>query len=189
MSESSWAERLRAGDGAAFDELAEQHGQRLHAVARNVVGCSETAAEVVQDVLFRLWRDRESLIIREHVAGYLARAVRNRALDQVKRQRVESRWREQELREVERDQVERVSRGAHDGVPAEAWDHAIHEALDQLPARRREAVLLRWRDGLSYDEIARRLQISVKTVENQIGRGLKALRATLGGAGGAQGAA
>jgi RNA polymerase sigma-70 factor (ECF subfamily) len=176
----SWAERLRAGDGAAFDELAEQHGQRLRAVARHVVGCSETAAEVVQDVLFRLWKDRESLVIREHVGGYLARAVRNRALDQVKRQRVESRWREQELLEVERDHVARLTHGAHDGSQVDGWDRAVREALDQLPARRREAVLLRWRDGLSYDEIARRLEISVKTVENQIGRALKTLRETLG---------
>ena len=76
----------------SFDAIALEHGDRLRAVARRVVGCDETAAELVQDGLFRVWRDRASITIREHLGGYLARAVRNRALDHIKRRRLEARW-------------------------------------------------------------------------------------------------
>jgi RNA polymerase sigma-70 factor (ECF subfamily) len=55
----------------------------------------------------------------------------------------------------------------------------VEAALETLPERRRAILLLRLREGLSYEEIARRLGISIKTVENQIGRGLKTLRTVL----------
>ena len=62
---------------------------------------------------------------------------------------------------------------------ADEWDHTVLDAVAALPPKRREAILLRWRDGLSHREIARALGVSVKTVENQIGRGLKTLREAL----------
>jgi RNA polymerase sigma-70 factor (ECF subfamily) len=110
--------------------------------------------------------------------------VRNRALDHLKRRRIESRWLEQELIEVEWAHTQRLA-DRTDGVVIEEWGAAVREALQRLPERRRQAVLLRWRDGLSYEEIARSLHVSVKTVENQIGRGLKTLREALRGSGGA----
>ena len=175
MSPGSMVKRLRAGERSAFDEIAALHGQALRATARRLLGCPETAAEVVQDVLFRLWRDREELTVREHLAGYLRRAVRNRALDQIKRRRIESRWLERETMELARHQT------APEGSDhADDREHAIARALEELPPKRRQAVILRWRDGLSYQEIADRLAISVKTVENQLGRALKTLRAAVG---------
>lgn len=163
----------------SLDEIARLHGTRLRAVAERVVGCSETAAEVVQDVFLRLWRDRETLEIRDHLAGYLARAVRNRALDLRKRRRLESRWLERETAEAERAEMERILAGSF-GAGEDDRGQLVARALDRLPAKRREVMLYRWRDGLAYGEIAGRLGVSVKTVENQVNRGLKALRETLG---------
>jgi RNA polymerase sigma-70 factor (ECF subfamily) len=163
---------------AEFDALARIHGPRLRTVALRVTRCHEAAAEVVQDVFLRLWRDRQSLEIREHLAGYLATAVRNRAIDLARRRRRESRWIERESAEREQAESERI-RGDAGAVP-EFVVAGLAAALATLPAKRREIMLLRWRDELSYADIARRLGISAKTVENQISRGLKALRASLG---------
>lgn len=172
-------QRLQDSDRTAFDEIVRSHDARLRAVAHRVVGCPDTAAEVVQDVFFRLWRDRETIEIRDHLGGYLARAVRNRALDRQKRLRLEYRWLERELIEVERAEVERVAGSITDSAASDR-SVLVAQALDQLPSRRREIMLLRWRDGLSYNEIASRLGLSAKTVENQISRGLKTLREALG---------
>lgn len=179
MSEDSLLQRLQDSDRTAFDEIVRSHDTRLRAVAHRVVGCPDTAAEVVQDVFFRLWRDRETIEIRDHLGGYLARAVRNRALDRQKRLRLEYRWLEREVMERERAEVERIAGSVSDS-PNPDRGTQLMQALDQLPERRREIMLLRWRDGLSYAEIASRLDLSAKTVENQISRGLKTLRAMLG---------
>jgi RNA polymerase sigma-19 factor, ECF subfamily len=175
MNPSAELVRLRSGDRIAFDQIAKEHGAGLEAVARRVLRCSENAAEVVQDVLFRLWRDRERLAIEGPIGPYLRRAVRNRALDQLKRRRVESRWREREVLE----QTGSVGRPADQDHSAD-WDRAVLSALGDLPVKRRQAILLRWCHDLSYQEIADRLCVSVKTIENQIGRGLKSLRTALG---------
>lgn len=172
-------QRLQDSDRTAFDEIVRNHDARLRAVAHRVVGCPDTAAEVVQDVFFRLWRDRNTIEIRDHLGGYLARAVRNRALDRQKRLRLEYRWLEREVVETEQAEVERISGALTDSGSHDRGGQLL-QALEQLPARRREIMLLRWRDGLSYAEIASRLGLSAKTVENQISRGLKTLREVLG---------
>jgi RNA polymerase sigma-70 factor (ECF subfamily) len=172
MTTASVLARLRSGDHRAFDELARDHRADLEAVARRVIRCSEIAADIVQDVLYRLWRDRERLVIEGPLHPYLRRAVRNRALDQVKRHRVESKWRAREL-------IERTGAVSPAREDTGDWDQAIVKALGELPARRRQAILLRWCHDLSYQEIATRLGVSVKTIENQIGRGLKTLRIAL----------
>src|SRR2546428_834584 len=56
----------------------------------------------------------------------------------------------------------------------------LEQALDQLPERRRQVFLLRWKEGKSYHEIARLLGVSPKTVENQMTHALRALRRLLG---------
>lgn len=171
-------QRLQDSDRTAFDEIVRSHDARLRAVAHRVVGCPDTAAEVVQDVFFRLWRDRSTIEIRDHLGGYLARAVRNRALDRQKRLRLEYRWLEREVMETEQAEIERITGSLTDSAGHDRSSQLML-ALDQLPERRREIMLLRWREGLSYNEIASRLGLSVKTVENQISRGLKTLRALL----------
>ncbi len=130
MTLTSVVARLRSGDHRAFDELAREHRADLEAVARRMIRCSEIAADIVQDVLYRLWRDRDRLVIEGPLRPYLRRAVRNRALDQVKRHRVETQWRARELVE----QADAVS-PARDDLPG--WDQALVRALGELPAKRR----------------------------------------------------
>jgi RNA polymerase sigma-70 factor (ECF subfamily) len=60
-------------------------------------------------------------------------------------------------------------------------DATIERAIGELPVRRREVFLLRFTEGLSYDAIAKRLGVATKTVETQIARGLKHVRASLEG--------
>jgi RNA polymerase sigma-70 factor (ECF subfamily) len=180
VTEAPVLRQLGLSDPSAFDEISRRHGTRLKTVAERVVRCSETAAEVVQDVLLRVWRDRASIEIRGHLGGYLARAVRNRALDLHKRHRLESRWLEREtaaVGQVERERIQAPLLGAPED--REDREERLALAVDRLPGKRREVILLRWRDDLSYADIARRLGISAKTVETQINRGLRALRASL----------
>jgi RNA polymerase sigma-70 factor (ECF subfamily) len=169
------AARLKAGDDLAFQELVTAETDRLRRSAERIVQCRETAAEIVQEVFYRMWKGREELTLHGPLGHYLIRAVRNRALDHLKRLRVESRWQVQTEQEV----TLWLDRSGEETSDLSETLAEVEAALETLPERRRAILLLRLREGLSYEEIARRLGISIKTVENQIGRGLKTLRTVL----------
>jgi RNA polymerase sigma-70 factor (ECF subfamily) len=171
------AERIRRGDAGAFEALFREHHAGLCRFAEGYVRDSAIAEELVQDVFFELWRGRAGWELRATVRAYLFGAVRNRALNHLKRASRERGW------------LARLGREADPSDPSPAPDRAAAEseaaaavarAVSRLPERARMVVELRWRHGLRHGEIAEVMGISVKGVENQLGRALKALRATLG---------
>lgn len=173
--------RIRAGDQAAFEVVFQAYTRQLCAFAYRYVGSHETAAELVQDVFLWIWRQRMSWEVRGTLRSYLYRAVRNRALDVVRHQAIERRW--AETAEAEHRHGASLGRGAAspDRVLEEKMlDSALNVALADVPERRRQIFLLRWKHGLSYAEIGAQLAISQKTVENQVARVLRFLRCRLG---------
>jgi RNA polymerase sigma-19 factor, ECF subfamily len=159
-----------------FDELVRTHYGRLCNFAYRFVGSRDVAEDIVQDVLARLWRNREEFDPRDPLA-YLYQAVRNQAVSYRRQQGVRERWSAHAADEIER-------RPGEDGLSrVEAADlaTALARAVDQLPERCRLIFTMSREQGLSYAEIAKILGISIKTVETQMGRALKALRSRLAG--------
>jgi RNA polymerase sigma-70 factor (ECF subfamily) len=150
----------------------------LRAFALEYVKSREIAVEVVHDVFLRIWQRRERLDIRESFKAYIYRATRNRALDVVKRDALERRYVEEALLE---------SVAGESFAPASAQklleQHDLAAAMERVvgefPERRRMVFTLRWKSGLRHEEIAELMGISTKTVENQITRALRELRARL----------
>lgn len=165
--------RLRDGDEAAFEAVFRAYAEPLCAFAVRYVGSRDVAADLVQDVFLWIWRNRAEWTIQGSLKAYLYRAVRNRALGVVRHHRIERRWAEESTRDK-----------SASGVPAPASGDetrdeqlaALERAVAALPSRRRQVFLLRWRDELSYAEIAEVMATSVKTVENQMARALRAIR-------------
>jgi RNA polymerase sigma-70 factor (ECF subfamily) len=169
---------VRAGDAAAFESIFRTYAPKLGAFAGRFIGSSEIGAELVQDVFLRVWRDRAAWDVQGTLKAYLFSAVRNRALDYLKHATVESRWAEQARRD---EVVASVPvQLAPDSAAMEDLSVALNRALDGLPERRRLAFLLRFKEGMSYAEIAQLMGTTTKTVENQIARALRMLRARLG---------
>jgi len=165
--------RLRAGDAAAFDAIFRARYATLVGVAERMLRDRAVAEELVQEVLLNLWRRREALAPDEALGPYLVRATRNRALNHLRHLHVER-----------RDAVhaagptEAPAAGAAHVVAAELA-RAVGAAVAELPPRCREVFTLSRGRGLSYAEIAAALDISVKTVEAQMGRALRTLRERL----------
>ena len=81
--------------------------------------------------------------------------------------------------QVSADSLPDVADESEEEAIREAEEHArLWRAIDALPPARREIFLLSKRDGLKQQEIAERLHLSIKTVENQMGKALKSLRET-----------
>lgn len=162
---------IAAGDRTAFEQLFRTHYRPLCAFAVQYVKDADRAEDLVQDLFFRLWQDRERTSVTTSLKAYLFASVRNRCLNAVKVQgRVRSLNEEMDDREVEdgREEDEHTERIAR-----------VQAAIAALPEERRKVFRLSRYDGLKYQEIADQLGISVKTVENQMGKALKTLREEL----------
>lgn len=138
-----------------------------------ILGSDDDAADVVQEVFAGVWsRVGEGGEI-PAPGPYLYRAVRNASLNRLRSRRDT----------VGLDSLDEVAGDAE--VAPEVMERAerdamIWRAVDSLPAKCREVFLLSKRDGLANKEIAGRLGISVKTVENQITKAFRKLRGDLG---------
>lgn len=133
---------------------------------------SDTLAEdIVQDVFLKIWKKRSEFDIHDDLKSYLFTSVRNRSFEHLRRDRMISnheeniKLNESLLHETEIDEIEKYVRL-----------EKIYQAINTLPTKCKEVFSLSKINGLSYAEIAEHLNISVKTVENQIIRALKLLR-------------
>lgn len=173
--------RLRTGreddpaTSAAFDAIFRRWYTPLVGVADRMLRDSAAAEELAQDVLLELWRRRTALDTGDEPGPYLIRAVRNRALNRLRHARVAARA--APLLAV--DETSPVSSPAAQAVESELAV-AIDAAVAALPPGCRQVFLLSRAEGLRYSDIAARLGISPKTVEAQMGRALRLLRARLG---------
>jgi len=181
-ADSEWVERIRAGDTAAFFELYRAHHDALCRYVYRYVHSRPTAEDLVHDVFLRLWMQREGWKVRESVRSYLYASARSRALDHLKHERVEARGAEAVLRAEEQRQEWETPSLAEQGILSEELAAAIQRAVDELPPRPREVLMLRWQRHLGNAQIAEELGIAVKTVEMHMARAIEGLRERLSGA-------
>lgn len=178
QADSALAARVRTGDEAAFERLFRQYYNPLCAFVRSYVRDAELAEELVEAVFARIWQQRERWDVTANLRAYLYTAARYQVLDYRRHAAVEGRMRERSLREA-RSPGQGQTIDQHEQCEAAELDAAIREAIEHLPERCRLVFTLRWQHHLSYAEIADTLGIAVKTVEAQITRALKSLRARL----------
>ncbi len=164
-------------DAAAFEALFRAHYAGLCGFVYRFVRSRESAEELVQDLFAALWRQRHQLEVRSSVKAYLYRGARNRALNWLEHEGLARSW-------VERETPAGEPAAPHAQLPdaqLESLERRTHleRALDTLPVRCRATLRLRYVEQLSHAEIAEVMGISLKGVENQLARGLKALRRTI----------
>ena len=164
---------VRAGDRTAFERLFRSWYARLADYAARIAPSRDAAEDVVQEVFIAVWNRRDALPDADKLAAYLHRAVRNRALNQLRSQRGTERL------SADDDGGPAVSASIETELEDADLAAAAQTALNALAPRTREVFLLSREQGLTYNEIAVTLEISVKTVETLMGRALRALRTTL----------
>jgi RNA polymerase sigma-70 factor, ECF subfamily len=178
MTDRELVDRVRAGDQGAFEQLFRAHYGALVAFARRYAREASAAEDLVQGLFADLWTRREKWDIRSSVRAYLFTAIRNRALNARRRGLIERDWDDADSRaDTDAMQWSPPAPGAE--LEHRETTAGVARALAALPGRCRLVMQLRWRDQLSYAEIAEAMGISVKGVENQLSRGLKALREKL----------
>jgi RNA polymerase sigma-70 factor (ECF subfamily) len=177
LEEPAFVSRIRAGDAAAFELLFRAHHPGLCAFATRLLdgGRRDIAEELVQEVFLYVWRHREGWEVRTSARSYLYSAVRHAALAQSRHERVVRRYTAETI-----SLFDRPPRRTDADLTAEESARMIAAAIARLPERCRMVFTLTRQQGLSYAEAADVMGISVKTVDVQMGRALKALRKQLG---------
>ena len=162
--------RMRKGDARAFRALFDSYYKYLVVTVNNVLGDSEMARDMAQDVLAELWNRRDQLKIDNSLKAYLRRAAVNKTLNYIKARRLSFTEPEQsEIHPIQQASAQQLLE--HDDLQA-----IIQQTIAGLPEKCRLVFTLCRLEGLSHKEIAKRLDISTKTVENQMTKSLKALR-------------
>ena len=174
---------VRGADRAAFERMFRAHYVPLCDFVDRYVRSRETAEELVQDVFFNVWTSRDRWEVRDSIKAYLYGAARNRALNHLRHERTARRWEERVVAEDATSTVRPSPSNSLDRLESDEAAATLRRAIAALPERARAVVILRWQHQLSYAEIAGAMGISVKGVENQLARAMKALREGLGSQG------
>ena len=164
----------RAGKMEQMEDIYHKYYDLLVNVAYQILKSREDSRGIVQEVFVNVWDKREELELTSVLKAYLIRSTRNRSINAVK-----ARYNSHS----ELDAVYNVGIDAdQDNIELEktvTLEDRINSAIATLPEKCQEIFMMSRMDGLSYKEIAQVLEISPKTVENQISIALKKLRIIL----------
>ncbi len=166
---------LRMGDETALRRLFDQHYPLLMGDIYRLVPDEDTCKDLAQEVFVELWRKRSDIDIHTSLRAYLRRAAVNRALNHIKIHR--------RISLDDGDQFTNTAdtspRDIAQQETQESLEQALHAAIETLPEKCRLVFSLSRFEHHSHSEIAEKLNISVKTIENQITKAMKILREAL----------
>ena len=168
------ARLLSNKDEATFERVFKTHYKSLHAYTFTMLKDEDEAEEMVQQVFFKLWERSEHLSFSGPIAAYLYRAVHNESLNFLKHQKVKA----GHQLHVAYSMKNKTEHGQGKMMGKEL-EYKFREALDALPEQCRTVFQLSRFEDMKYKEIADKLDISIKTVENHMGKALKLLRTKL----------
>lgn len=162
------------GNQPAFEMIFKTYYKPLCLYAYSFLNDKNEAEEVVQTTFIKIWEKKNELNVQSSLKAYLYSMVRNGCLNVIKHEKVKQLHAQRHVQETEssRELVE-------EKVLSNDLETKIHLAMKALPEQCRLVFQLSRFEELKYQEIADQLQISVKTVENQMGKALKIMRTQL----------
>lgn len=180
MEKDNLLTEIRNGNRAAFDELCREELPVLLSYAVHLY--DKWADDVVQDVLFSFWKNRESLKSDCAVRRYLLRSVYNRSLNYIRSEKLSQEfraWNDLKITELGLEGSDLDKNPVIVKLMDNELRDTLTEAIASLPPKSREVFIMSYLDDMSNKEISAKLGISLSTVENRIYKALKLLRSSL----------
>lgn len=165
---------IKSGQVPAFEMLFKTYYQSLCRYATTYLKDPDEAEEIVQAAFIGIWEKRASISIETSIKSYLYRTVRNSCLNELKHEQVKQKYLSSKLTEEEKT----TSPADQEAIHVEL-EEKIRQAIGRLPEQCRLIFTMSRFEELKYQEIADQLNLSVKTVENQMGKALKLMRVHL----------
>lgn len=161
---------IQQDDSIAFEALYDRYWKKLYYQAARKTNSLEDAQEIVQNIFASLWLRRHQLQIESNLASYLAVAVKYKIFKYLAQQYKKEAFRK-DTAWIDFDN------STQDWLQFEELRVRLEQLISELPEKCQLIFKLSREDGLTYKQIAERMNISVKTVETQLSRALKKIRA------------
>jgi RNA polymerase sigma-70 factor (family 1) len=170
VSDAEYVVQIRSGDAEAFRDMYLTYYTVCWETAFTYLQSAPAAEDVVHEVFLQLWRDRAQWTIRESIRAYIVSAIRHKALNVLRHERVA---RADAARVVATHDVgiqQNAPNAPDTGVEAREMVAVVRRLIAAMPPLRRDVVMLRWRHGLSVSEIAESLGITPNAVSIHLSR-------------------
>lgn len=174
ISEKLLYNKVKRGDIKSFEIIFREYYKKLVEYAFIHLKDIDNAEEIVQDLFYQLWNKKEKLEISTSLKSYLYRSVHNNCLLRLQHESIKHKH-ENYVRSKDTD----YSPEPIDYLKAGELERKINETIEAFPERTKTIFKMNRFEGFKYHEIADKLSISIKTVEANMGKALKALRLNL----------
>ncbi|TKG92934.1 RNA polymerase sigma-70 factor [Puteibacter caeruleilacunae] len=171
VSDATLINGIRLGEYSLFNELFMRYYSRLCAFVYDITNDKSSAEDIVQELFIRIWERRSNIDIQESVSGFLFRAARNAALNHIRG--------EKSRRLVQLDIPQEEVSIEPDRIEKEEFRVMLEQCMNALPERCQLVFKMHRIEGLKQKEISEKLNISIKTIKNQIWKAMKYLRSCL----------
>lgn len=166
--------KIQQGNIKEFENLFRKLYPDLCHYAYRFLKDMDSAEEIVQDLFYNYWKNKERIEIKTSLKSYLYQATKNKCLKVIEHNNVKDKY-AKEMLSQQPYEAEETSQT----IENEELSEIIEKTLNQLPDRCREIFIMSRFDGLKYNEIAEKLSVSIKTVEANMGKALRHFRVNL----------
>ncbi|MDP9075972.1 MAG: RNA polymerase sigma-70 factor [Bacteroidota bacterium] len=172
LIDSELIDRLKHDDDIALSIIYKKYWQMLYVSAHNILKDQQACEDIIQELFIKLWNNRHAVEINVSLKAYLYASIRYEVYRQIKSGAVRD--------DIYDNLLERLQTPeTYHNIEYKELIGQINSVVNQLPEKCREVYKLSREEQLSHKQIAERLNISPKTVENQITKALRYLRTSL----------
>jgi RNA polymerase sigma-70 factor, ECF subfamily len=176
ISDEILVARIRHDNKDAFKLLYNRYNKKIYYFSLKYLGNNVEAEELVQSVFINVWENRESLDAAIPIKNYIYKAAVNYIYNYLKKKAIRARYIESEI-----NKGEIYSNLTYEQVFFHDLERSLNSIIETFPERQQKIFRLSRVEGLSHKEIARKLDLSERTVENQIYRSLKIIKNAIKG--------
>lgn len=167
--------QLREGSETAFTTIFDQYHRLLYALAYRYLKSGEEAEDAVQYTLMRLWEQRETLNEQSGIRSLLFTILKNHILNELRHRKVVFEKHYEMLQEQDEGEED-----FFDSLADKDFNKQLYEIINRLPPQRRQVCLLKIEQGLSNQEVADKMNLSLATVKSHYTQAVKTLRSEIG---------
>ncbi|MCK5137125.1 MAG: RNA polymerase sigma-70 factor [Bacteroidales bacterium] len=181
MKEDQLLTHIKNNDKKAFEDIYRMYFPLLHEYAKFYIDSLQMAEDIVQDVFVKLWHSRKEISIKSTLKGYLFRSVHNRCIQYLRHNKIEQQH--QVLQQAKLEEATIMNRVFFESGLSRLFESEIEalvqNALNDLPKKTREIYEFSRRQYLTNKEIAKKINLTEKSVEYHISKALESLRKCL----------
>ncbi|MCI1647458.1 MAG: RNA polymerase sigma-70 factor [Bacteroides sp.] len=166
---------IKEGNEKAFATLFYAYKDKLFNFLFQITKSENKAEDLVQDVFMKIWQTRDTLSTIDNLNAYIFKIAQNAAIDQLRKMAKDILL----ITETLTDNETADSESPSELLLNKELKELIDNAIEQLPAQQKKIFIMRWIEGLSHEEIAHKMNISVSTAQNHMRQALINLRSYL----------